>query len=77
MASMSGIQVIEVGPEAESQLVCTQRAVEFAEVFRGDDVFECPSGGIEPGGDVEVDFFLFEFVAVEEGVEGLDVALPE
>lgn len=61
----------------ELQLVSTEGAVKFSEVFRGDDVFKCAAGGFQSCSDVEVDFFVFVFVAVEERVEGLDVSLPE
>lgn len=51
--------------------------MEFREVFRGDDVSECAACEFEAAGDIELDFFVFVFVGVEEGVECLDVSLPE
>jgi hypothetical protein len=40
--------------------------MEFSEVFRGDDMCECMAGEFEAAGDIELDFFVFVFVGVEE-----------
>ena len=51
--------------------------MEFGEVFRGDDMCECAAGEFKAPGDVELDFFFFVLVGIEERVEGVDVSLPE